>query len=157
MASAFRRGGRRRRKTGAEPPRKKRTGRRGGTKYEGRDHGLTQTFGERLRVIRKRRGMTQADLARALGVTVQTIVRYESLRLEEVRPARLAAIAAALGVEERELTGEAGEDEALSMLTRGLKNMDPEQRENLIRVMMPFVMQYQKEPEEAPHGKDSLS
>ena len=103
---------------------------------------MEQIFGERLRMIRKRRGMTQADLARALGVTVQTVVRYESLRLEEIRPGRLAAIAGALDVDVKELTGapeEHGEEE-IRMLTRGLRNMDPSQRENLIRLMIKGTM-----------------
>ena len=118
---------------------------------------MEQTFGERLRMIRKRRGMTQADLARALGITVQTVVRYEGLlRAEEVRPGRLAEIAAALGVQERELTGETesrGEEE-IQVLTRGLRNMDPAQRDNLIRLMMPLVLQYQYK-EDAEDGPDS--
>ena len=104
---------------------------------------MDQIFGDRLRMVRKRRGMTQGDLAAALGVTVQTVVRYESLRLEEIRPAKLKTIADALGVTVEELTGEA-EDPEIRLLTRGLKNMDPAQRENLIRLMMPLVMQYQK-------------
>ena len=107
---------------------------------------MEQTFGERLRMLRKRRGMTQGDLARALGVTVQTVVRYEGLRLADLRPARLEEIAQALQVSVRELTGE--EDPAerdIRILTRGLRNMEPAQRENLIRLMMPLVMQFQKE------------
>ena len=107
---------------------------------------MEQTFGERLRMLRKRRGMTQGDLAEALGVTVQTIVRYESLRLEEMRPGRLKAIAETLGVSLPELTGETESpaETEIRTLTRGLRNMEPEQRDNLIRLMMPLVMQYQK-------------
>ena len=105
---------------------------------------MEQTFGERLRTIRKRRGMTQSDLAQALGVTVQTVVRYESLP-KEVKPARLEALAEALGVEVWELTGgeDAGETE-ISALTRGLRSMDSESRKKLISLMMPFIEQYQR-------------
>ncbi len=106
---------------------------------------MEQKFGERLRMLRRRRGMTQADLARALGCTVQTVVRYEGLGLEEVRPARLKAIADALGVGERELRGDSSGEEEIRMLTRGLRNMDPEKRSGLISLMMPFIEQYQKE------------
>ena len=119
---------------------------------------MVQTFGERLRVLRKRRGMTQADLAQAMGCTVQTIVRYESLLLEEVRPARLKAFAEALDVDERELTGAWDEDESeeeISLLTRGLKRMDPAQRSSLIRMMMPLVMQFQREQEAEGDGPDA--
>ena len=105
---------------------------------------VEQTFGERLQILRKRRGMTQGDLAAALGVSVQTVVRYEGLRLEEVKPGRLAAIARALDVNPRELTGEPPEsEEDIRLLTRGLRNMEPLQRESLIRMMMPLVEKYQ--------------
>ena len=113
---------------------------------------MEQIFGERLRILRKRRGMTQGDLAQALGVTVQTVVRYESLRLEEIRPGKLEAIAQALHVSVPELTGKSDEESGereIQVLTRGLRNMDPEQRENLIRLMMPLVMQFQKEESDA--------
>lgn len=108
---------------------------------------MEQTFGERLRILRKRRGMTQGDLAQALGVSVQTMVRYESLSLEEIRPARVKKIADALGVDVSELTGadpgtEEGE-ESIRILTRGLRSMDPDQRDRLIRMMMPIVREYQ--------------
>lgn len=106
---------------------------------------MEQTFGERLRMIRRRRGMTQADLAKAMGITVQTVVRYEGLGLEEVRPARLKAFADALGVGTEELTGEFSGEEDIQSLTRGLRNMDPEKRAGLIRLMMPFILQHQKE------------
>ena len=112
---------------------------------------MEQTFGERLRMLRKRKGMTQTDLARAMGVTVQTVVRYEGLRLEEVRPARAEALARALGVSLSELTGEdenAGDDsgeEKIQILARGLRGMDSRQRDNLLRLIMPLVEQYRKE------------
>ena len=106
-----------------------------------------QTFGERLRILRKRRGMTQTDLAKALGITVQTVVRYEGLELGEVRPERLKAFSEALGVEEWELTGEPNEDAAaaeedIRILTRGLRGMEPERRRQLIDLMMPLVEEY---------------
>ena len=112
---------------------------------------MEQTFGERLQILRKRRGMTQGDLAEALGVTVQTVVRYEGLRLEDMKPGKLAAIARALEVDIRELTGEPPEaEEDIRLLTRGLRNMEPAQRESLIRMMMPLVEKYQIQGEEEP-------
>ena len=38
---------------------------------------VVETFGERLRSIRKDRGMTQEDIAAQIGVTKQTISQYE--------------------------------------------------------------------------------
>ena len=120
---------------------------------------MKQTFGERLRVIRKRRGMTQGDLAQRLGVTVQTVVRYESLRLEEMRPNRVAEIAEALQVDQSELTGETESpgEERIQILTRGLRNMEPSQREKLIQLMMPIVMNYQQREEERPDDEHAPS
>jgi transcriptional regulator with XRE-family HTH domain len=118
---------------------------------------MEQDFGERLRMLRRRRGMTQVDLARAVGITVQTVVRYESLHShEELRPARLKALAGALDVDTAELAGEgAPEDEEIAVLTRGLRRMDPARRENLIALMMPLIEQYRREEDE--DGGPSLS
>ena len=113
---------------------------------------MQQSFGERLRMLRKRRGMTQTDLARALGWTVQTVVRYESLRLDEVRPAKLKAIADALRVEEAELKGEQSDSGMMGVLTRGLRNMEPAERDSLIELVMPYVMRHQKPPEGESEG-----
>ena len=122
---------------------------------------MEQTFGERLRMLRKRKGMTQGDLARALGVTVQTVVRYEGLRLEEIRPARVEALVRILGVDSRELTGESGlpgdpGEEEIQVLARGLRSMDPRRREDLIRLIMPLVEQYRME-EVDPDGEGPAS
>ena len=111
---------------------------------------MEQTFGERVRFIRRRRGMTQADLARALGCTVQTVVRYEGLRLEEVKPAKVKEIAAALKVDEAELTGGAPDEEErqINILTRGLRKMSPEQRESVVKLVMAFMDAHQLMPDE---------
>lgn len=108
---------------------------------------MEQNFGELLRMLRRRRGMTQGDLARALGITVQTVVRYESLPSSAgLRPARLKEIADVLGVSVPQLSGAAPEEEEeIAVLARGLRRMDPARRESLISLMMPFILQYQKE------------
>lgn len=109
---------------------------------------MEQNFGELLRMLRRRRGMTQGDLARALGITVQTVVRYESLPSSAaLRPARLKEIADVLGVGVPQLSGAAPEEEEeeIAVLARGLRRMDPARRESLISLMMPFILQYQKE------------
>ena len=45
--------------------------------------GGQETFGERLRRLRKARGFTQAELARALGISQPTVAYYEN---EDGRP-----------------------------------------------------------------------
>ena len=35
------------------------------------------TFGEKLRVLRRRDGYTQAELAELLGITPRTLINYE--------------------------------------------------------------------------------
>ena len=73
----------------------------------------------------------------------------------KIRPVRADAIAEALKVNVRELTGEDPDEAEIRVLTRGLRNMDPVQRGNLIRLMMPFVLQYQKEEEDPDDGNPS--
>ena len=101
---------------------------------------MTKTFGENMRIWRKRRGMTQTDLAEKLGITIQSVCRYENSSAEEVRPARRESIARALDVSVQALTGDSPEEDAsVLMLTRGLQRMDAEKRECLIEMIMPYV------------------
>lgn len=63
------------------------------------------TFGESLKSIRKQRGLNQAELAKLLGTTRQTINRYE--RSEREPNVRTAAVYAdILGISIEELTGQ---------------------------------------------------
>lgn len=59
-------------------------------------------IGKNIRALRKQAGLTQIDLAQALGIKQQVIVRYEK---GEVNPevAKLPALAKALGVQIEEL------------------------------------------------------
>ena len=60
---------------------------------------------ERLKQIRKRRGMTLEELAAAVGTSKQTIHRYENGTITNVPPAKIKAIADVLSVEPSELMG----------------------------------------------------
>lgn len=51
-----------------------------------------------LRLLRRRNGWTQAELARAAGVSRQTVIRLERGVEHPAHPATLRRIAAALGV-----------------------------------------------------------
>lgn len=63
---------------------------------------MPETFGERLKELRKKSGLTQEELADALSVSYMTIRRWENEkttpRLEEIK-----ALAKALGVSEADL------------------------------------------------------
>lgn len=63
---------------------------------------MSNTFGNRLKALRKKAGFNQEDLADAVGVSVMTIRRWEwnerTPRVDEVK-----ALAKALGVSEAQL------------------------------------------------------
>jgi transcriptional regulator with XRE-family HTH domain len=57
----------------------------------------------RLEDLRRRRAMSQFDLASAAGVSISTIYKLEHGRAERVRPKSARAIAEALGVTPEEV------------------------------------------------------
>ena len=58
-----------------------------------------------LKKLRRERGMTLDDLARALGTSRQTIHRYENGVIANVPPEKVAKLASALGVSPSSLMG----------------------------------------------------
>ncbi|MGK5682263.1 helix-turn-helix domain-containing protein [Actinoplanes sp. URMC 104] len=65
---------------------------------------MAASIGERLRQLRSERGLTQQELARLAGVSVDLIKRLEQGRRESARLSSLAALADALDVPLAELT-----------------------------------------------------
>jgi transcriptional regulator with XRE-family HTH domain len=63
----------------------------------------TPTFGQRLRMIRERRGLTQADLAAQVGRSRQTICHFETGRSSDIRNSDLHKLAEVLGCRVRDL------------------------------------------------------
>jgi transcriptional regulator with XRE-family HTH domain len=61
------------------------------------------TTGEKLKRLRRGRGMTQKELSDASGVAQSTIAQIETMRRAEPRPGTLKKLAEALGVETAEL------------------------------------------------------
>ncbi len=63
---------------------------------------MSETFGNRLRALRKKAGLTQEQLAEAVNVSLKTVQRWEfdkrQPRMEEIK-----ALAKALGVSEADL------------------------------------------------------
>lgn len=66
-------------------------------------------FGERLRMLRKKAGLTQTELAEAAGSTMRSIQNYEAGKRYPQNIEIAKKLAAALGVTSGELLGEEGE------------------------------------------------
>jgi transcriptional regulator with XRE-family HTH domain len=79
------------------------------------------TIASRLRELREAKGMTQSELARAVGMTPQAINLLESGTSKAPTPQNLFAIADALGVSARELA--LGRQEAKPDPDRDLANI----------------------------------
>ena len=62
-------------------------------------------FAEQLRITRKRKGLKQVELAEALGVSIDTVRRWEAGSFEP-RVSDLRNLATVLGVSASELLGE---------------------------------------------------
>ncbi len=60
---------------------------------------------KKISALRKEKGMSMTDLARATGITQTSISRYESGKIKKIEEDKLARIADALGVSLEELTG----------------------------------------------------
>ncbi len=64
---------------------------------------VVATTGEKLKRLRRGRGMTQEELAEASGVAQSTIAQIENGRRKEPRPGTLKKLAEPLGVDTAEL------------------------------------------------------
>lgn len=60
-------------------------------------------IGDRVRVLRKRKALTQAELAQAAGLSTDTLVKLENAR-HEPRPGTVRKLAKALDVPVEALT-----------------------------------------------------
>ena len=63
------------------------------------DPAMTTDLGERLRQIRQKRGLSQRELAKRLGVPEQQVQRYEATLYAGASLQRLQEIAETLGLE----------------------------------------------------------
>ena len=105
----------------------------------------TNDIGKRIRERRKELGMTLDELARAVGVSKQTIFRYEDRTIENIPIDKLHKIAGKLNVSMAyllDLKVEAGyedfialkEKEGFRELISILKEMDSEKIEKLVEM-----------------------
>jgi transcriptional regulator with XRE-family HTH domain len=96
--------------------------------------------GGRIRTARQARGMTQADLAAAVGVTRSAVAQWETARSGQVR-GNLGRIAAALGVsvaylldaEDDPRAPPVAEDATERALLNAYRDCSPEDRALLLR------------------------
>lgn len=61
--------------------------------------------GRRIAEMRRKRGWSQGELARRIGVSRQQVIRYETRGIGNMRVRRLALLCAALGCSADELLG----------------------------------------------------
>lgn len=58
-----------------------------------------ETMGEQIRSLRQARGLTQVDLARAVGVTKSAVCQWEDGSTQNIRLAHFMALLRALGTD----------------------------------------------------------
>src|SRR5262245_28472985 len=73
--------------------------------------GETMTLGERVLIVRRRRDMTQRQLAKAAGLNTNTISRLEQGDLKDLGGTAIANVARALGTSADFLLGLSERDE----------------------------------------------
>jgi transcriptional regulator with XRE-family HTH domain len=96
-------------------------------------------IGPRIRAERQRRGMTQDELARTIGVSRSAVAQWETGRTGQIT-GNLSRIAAALGVgveflvygEDKHAPAEARQGDELALL-RLYRECEPEDRQMLLR------------------------
>lgn len=97
-----------------------------------------ESFGARLRKLRRERGETQPELAKLLGLSRSAVSMYESGE-REPKYELLTAIAAHYEVDLDYLLGRdrpqaaEGDDPDIRLIARAGRKMTPEQREILLR------------------------
>ena len=71
---------------------------------------MSESLGERIRKVRIRYGMSQAELARRIKVSLNTMNKIEAGETPDPRASRIRAIADVLGVSADFLLGRKDED-----------------------------------------------
>lgn len=74
-------------------------------KEEPKSEVLTETFGQKLKRIRKEKGLSQTELAKITGISNATLSAYEHDHISEPKLAFIEWICKALGVTATEMLG----------------------------------------------------
>ncbi len=98
---------------------------------------MSTKFPQRLRTLRKRKGLTQAELGSLYGVSAAAVHKWETGQAEpDVETLR--SLAALFGQTLDSLcsdgTPESAQTENLAVMTRAFRQMTPEEQEKLIEV-----------------------
>lgn len=106
-------------------------------------HPMARMLAERIRLLRTRANMTQAELAAQAGVTVETVARLERVlrgrASANVNPSleTMACLAAALGVALKDLLSDDSPDpNGYDPLLHYVKKMPKGQRPQALRVLL---------------------
>ena len=98
------------------------------------------TFGEKVKVKREEKGLTQVELAKAAGLTQATISRIESGEVTQLMSENLKGLAQALGLtvdfligrrDRMEMNEAIAADETAKVIFRGYENLSEDRRKQL--------------------------
>lgn len=110
-------------------------------------------FGQRVKVKREEKGMTQVDLAKASDLTQATISRIESGEVTQVRSENLKKLSQALGVTIDFLVGKSlkmGIEETIAAnptahaIFRGLESLPEDKKEEVQNYVNYLISEYKK-------------
>jgi transcriptional regulator with XRE-family HTH domain len=102
-------------------------------------------FPERLAALRKQKGLTQGELAKAADLHINQIKRYEKGTNRPASPA-LKRLAQALGVSADELlfgVNGRGADEELRLQFEAISQFDPEEKRVVRTVLDGLILKHQ--------------
>jgi len=109
-------------------------------------------FSEVLRVLRKKRGYTQTELAKLMGITRSALGNYES-GIREPDLDTIEAFADFFDVSVADLIGRENDDPPVEspktkearMISSGIDKMPPEERKRAVELMELMFAKYYKE------------
>ena len=81
-------------------------------------------IGEKIKIARKKKGMTQEDLGKLVGVQKSAIAKYESGRVVNIKRSTLQKIASALNIRPSELIFEESPKESASFHVKVISDLE---------------------------------
>lgn len=81
-------------------------------------------IGEKIKTARKKKGMTQEDLGKLVGVQKSAIAKYESGRVVNIKRSTLQKIASALNIRPSELIFEESPKESASFHVKVISDLE---------------------------------